>query len=84
MPWCPVPRFFFDIHDDRPFLPDKEGTEFPDAQTARDKAVSTLAEIARYALPDGPKKPFVVAIRDESGTPVFRAAMSVVEEWLTA
>jgi hypothetical protein len=77
-----VPRYFFDIHDGEKFTPDDTGLEFPDAQAARDKAVSTLPDIARDAMPDARKRAFVVAIRDDKGTAIFRAALSFIEEWL--
>ena len=51
-----MPRFYFDIHDGERFTPDDEGLEFPDAQTARDKAVSSLPDIARDVMPDGQKR----------------------------
>lgn len=77
-----MPRYFFDIHDGERFTPDDTGLEFPDARAARDKAVSALPDIARDLMPDGQKRVFVVAIRDETGTTLFRAALSFMEEWL--
>jgi hypothetical protein len=78
-----VSLYFFDIHDGERFTPDDTGLHFPDAQAARDNAVSTLPDIARDAMPDGQKRAFVVAVRDESGATIFRAALSFIEEWLT-
>jgi hypothetical protein len=78
-----VPRFYFDIHDGERFTPDDEGLVLPDAQAARDRAVSTLPDIARDVMPDGAKRDFVVTMRDESGTAIFRASLSLQTEWLT-
>jgi hypothetical protein len=63
---------------------DDVGLDFPDAKAARDTAVTTLPDVARDVMPDGAKRDFIVTMRDESGTPVFRASLSLRTEWLKA
>ena len=75
--------FFFDIYDGESLKRDDRGQEFPNLQAARNNAVRILRDLVRDMLPDGDKRVFVVAMRDESGATVFRAALSYMAEWLT-
>jgi hypothetical protein len=77
-----MPRFFFDIDDGDRTYRDDEGLDFPNAEAARDNAVSALPDIARDAMPDGERRDFLVTMRDESGTPIFRASLTLRTEWL--
>jgi hypothetical protein len=79
-----MPHFFFDIDDGEHSSRGDVPLEFADAQAARDNAVSALPDIARDVMPDGTKRDFAVTMRDESGTPVFRATLSLNTEWLKA
>jgi hypothetical protein len=79
-----MPRFFFDIDDGERIHRDDEGLDFANAELARDNAVSALPDIARDVMPDGQRRDFIVTMRDESGTPMFRASLSLRAEWLKA
>jgi len=41
-----MPRYFFNVEDDRTII-DQEGTNLPNLRAAREKAVSTSAELLR-------------------------------------
>jgi hypothetical protein len=73
-------RFFFDIDDGPNRSNDDTGLDFPDRETARDNAVSALPDIARDVMPDGMKRDFAVTMRDEDGTPIFRATLAFTAE----
>jgi hypothetical protein len=75
--------FFFDIYDGESLKRGEQGQEFPNLQAARTNAVRTLRDLVRDMLPDGDKRVFIVAMRDESGATIFSAALSFMAEWLT-
>jgi hypothetical protein len=77
-----MPRFFFDIDDGEERSPDSEGVELPDLEEVRKKAIGVLPDLAREELPDGDRRVFVCQARDESGTVVFIATLSLVAEWV--
>ena len=79
-----MPRYFFDIDDGEHSSRGDVALEFADAQAARDNAVSALPDIARDVMPDGKRREFVVTMRDESGTPIFKATLLFKAEWLKA
>ena len=71
-----MPRYFFDIHDGR-FERDDEGTECSDYEAARQQAMTTLPEIARWLIPtDGNNQAFTVLVRDEGGSIVYTATLT--------
>ena len=78
-----MPRFFFDINDGDRETPDREGTVLADAKAARDAAIAILPDLAREELPDGDRRVFVCKLRDEAGTVLFIATLSLVAEWVT-
>ena len=79
-----MPHFFFDINDGVNATRDDVGLDFLDAEKARDKAVSALPDVARDEMPNGAGRDFSVTMRDESGTPIFKASLSLRTEWLKA
>lgn len=52
-----------------------EPLEFPHTKAATDDAQIALADMAREQLPNGKKAQFGVAIRDEDGKEIYRAAL---------
>jgi len=74
-----MPRFFFDIIDCGDPVPDAEGTELPDRQAARKTALQTLAEIARWEVPEKPFCDFRVRVRDEQQNTVLNLWLEVQE-----
>jgi hypothetical protein len=71
-----MPRYYFDTHDgDMPF-PDVEGQDRNSMEEVRIQAQAGLADMARDVVPrDGPERTMVVAVRDEAGKIVLRAAL---------
>jgi hypothetical protein len=72
-----MPRFFFDITDSGRSNQDDEGTELPDLRRAREEALATLGEIARYELPAGDQRDFQISIRDDTGQILLRALLAL-------
>lgn len=77
-----MPRFFFDLNDGEREIRDGQGVALPDLQAARDAAISILPDLAREELPDGDRRVFVCKLRDENGTVLFIATLSLVAEWV--
>ena len=75
-------RFFFDIDDGHVQSRDGEGLELADAAEARKAGIAILPDIAREELPDGDRRVFICQVRDESGTVIFIATLSLVAEWV--
>lgn len=53
-----------------------EPVEFPDTKAATDDAQIALADMARDKLPNGKHADFAVAVEDEGGKEIYRAALS--------
>ncbi|MBM1172384.1 DUF6894 family protein [Microvirga arabica] len=75
-----MPRYFFDTYDGNLFVPDSEGLELQNLDTAKAEAQKALPDLARDALPAGDQKTFIVSVRDEAGQVVLRAALSLIVE----
>jgi hypothetical protein len=76
-----MPRYYFDTHDGGTYLPDDEGQDLDGMEAARLQAQTGLADIARDVVPgDGPERTMVVAVRDEAGKLVLRAALVLMVE----
>jgi hypothetical protein len=76
-----MPRCFFDTHDGDTFLPDDKGQELDGIEAARLQAQGGLADMARDVVPvDSPERTMVVAVRDEAGKIVLRAALILMVE----
>jgi hypothetical protein len=76
-----MPRYFFDIDDGDQRSLDHEGMEMPDVWAAREGAIAVLPDVARDVLPDGDRREMVSTVRDESGTVVYIATLSLVGGW---
>ena len=76
-----MPRYFFDAHDGDTYLEDDEGQDLDGTEEVRLQAQSGLADLARDVVPgDGPERTMVVAVRDEAGKIVLRAALILMVE----
>ncbi len=76
-----MPRYFFDTHDGDTFLPDDEGQNLDGIEEVRLQTQSGLADMARDLVPgDGPERTMVVAVRDEAGKIILRAALVLMVE----
>jgi hypothetical protein len=69
-----MPRYFFDTTDTGLSQTDDEGTELADLEAARGEALAMLGGIARDELPDGD---VIVRIRDDAGSILFTASLSL-------
>ena len=74
-------RYFFDTHDGDTYLQDDEGQDLDGIEEVRLQAQSGLADMARDVVPgDGPERTMVVAVRDEAGKIILRAALILMVE----
>ena len=72
-----MPRYFIDAHDgDYPHR-DEDGHDLPDDEAARQAALDALPDMARDKLPDGDRRVFTATARDEHGTVVYSASMTL-------
>lgn len=76
-----MPRFFFDISDGD-LTRDDEGIEFPNAHAARDAAIRVLPDVARDHMGRRDSREVVVLMRNEAGTALFTAALTLTTKWL--
>ncbi len=76
-------RYFFDIDDDDRLVRDDEGLMLTSDEAARKQALAALPGITGEHLPDGDRRTFVVAIRNEAGEVIYRATLSLKGEWVT-
>ena len=76
-----MPRYFFDTDDGDTFHEDEEGVDLNGIEEVRLQAQSGLADMARDVVPgDGPERTMVVAVRDQAGKIVLRAALVLMGE----
>src|SRR3954447_10813789 len=61
-------RFYFHLQDGGELIPDPEGTELPDCETAKQEALHSARELLSNAIRSGkPKVPEAFVIADEAG-----------------
>jgi hypothetical protein len=68
-----MPRYYFDIKDDRLSTVDHDGEEFPGLEAARHNAIFTAASLAKDLFLSGGRE-VTVFVRSETG-PVFDATI---------
>jgi hypothetical protein len=61
---------------------DGEGLHCSSKQEIQRVAIDALPDMAREALPDGPKHSFRVEVRNDKGVVIFRARLELESEWL--
>jgi len=76
-----MPRYFIDTDDDDTFIEDDEGLDLPDAEAARKAAQASLPDMARDKMPDGDGRTFCASVRDEAGTVIYKATLTLTGEW---
>jgi protocatechuate 3,4-dioxygenase beta subunit len=77
-----VPRYFFDIHDQKT-IRDDDGVELSGPQEAAQYAKKVLPEIAAHEMRKGGEhQGFSVLVTDEDGHPVYSAAVTYTGTWL--
>ncbi|MCJ2116571.1 hypothetical protein MKK65_08255 [Methylobacterium sp. J-001] len=78
-----MPRFFFDIRDDKGTQRDEEGVELADLSMVREKAQRLLPDIARSEIQgDGDQHVYMVLVTDEDGHAVYSATLTYAGLWL--
>ena len=79
-----MPRYFFDIHDDKKGIQrDDVGVELANIEKVRKEAQCILPDIARDEIPrDGDRRMYTVLVTDEDGSAVYSATLSYAGVWL--
>ena len=68
--------YFFDFHDSGSSVLDKDGTDLPDVETARDEATTALIATANDILPgDGHPRELTIIVRDGRGQDILQVAI---------
>jgi hypothetical protein len=73
-----MPMFHLDIREEGRFVPDEEGMELRDFDTAEREAAEIAAAIGRDKLPLGKTRAIIVEVRNEYGQPVLTVAVTLV------
>lgn len=76
-----MPIFFFDVHDGESLTVDRDGVALDHIDEVRDQAVALLPDLARDDLPDGSRRVYAVAVRDEAGRTVYTASLTFEGAW---
>ncbi|MCV9939853.1 hypothetical protein OIU35_26160 [Boseaceae bacterium BT-24-1] len=70
-------RFYFDTDDGTVADADDEGVDFPDRESAKNAAHAILAVMIGEKLPIADRIGLRVVVRDENGTPFYRAGLDL-------
>jgi hypothetical protein len=73
-----MPRYFFNLNDGRKIIPDLEGTELPDDDSARGHAAQVARELARNREDD--TRSWRLAVCDAEGTLGFELLFASMDE----
>lgn len=76
-----MPRYFIDTDDDVLAVHDDQGQDFPNPVAARDMAHLILPDMVRQKMPDSDHRTFRASVRDESGTVLYVATLTLIGEW---
>lgn len=76
-----MPRYFIDSSDGDLQVIDREGLELATQREARQAALEALPDMARDLIPDGDRRRFTVSVRNEAGTTIYSAALTLEGEW---
>jgi hypothetical protein len=79
-----VMRFHFDIREDGTFVPDPVGATLPTVEAVIVEAVAGAVAIANDRLPGSKLQSVVVEARDENGSRVLTATVSLKIELVRA
>ena len=72
-----MPTFYFDIRGDGSFFEDEEGSEHLDVDSAEREAAEVAAAIGRERLPEQRAGSVIVEVRNEHGSRVLTATVSI-------
>jgi hypothetical protein len=73
-----MPRYFFNLNDGRKIIPDLEGTELPDDDSARAHAAQVARELARNREQE--TRSWRLAVCDAQGTLRFELIFASIDE----
>jgi hypothetical protein len=76
-----MPRYFFNLNDGRKIIPDLEGTELPDDDSARAHAAQVARELARNREQE--TRSWRLAVRDAEGTLRFELTFASIDELIS-
>ena len=76
-----MPRYFTDTDDGILSAVDDEGIEFASVSNAREAALKALPEMAHDAFRRYGSQEFSVCVRDDAGRDVYRAVLTLKEDW---
>lgn len=79
-----MPRYFIDTDDETVADHDDDGAELDGPQAARIAALEALPDMARDSIPKGDRQIFTAHFRDESGTVIYTATLTLRGEWTNA
>ena len=73
-----MPRYFFNLNDGRRIIPDLEGTELPDDDSARVHGCHVVRELARNR--ERTTRSWRLAVCDAQGTPCFELPFASLDD----
>ncbi|MGU3664534.1 DUF6894 family protein [Methylobacterium sp. A49B] len=74
-------RYFFDVSNGET-VTDDDGIEFTDAHRASKEALQSLPDMAKDLHPSSEPETVTITVRDESGTALYRATLTIEGTWL--
>ena len=74
-------QYFFETFDGDVTHDDGEGLDLPSVEEARQEALKAMPDMAREKIPDGDFRIFRSTVRDEGGTVVYEATMTLTGRW---
>jgi hypothetical protein len=77
-----MPRFHFDIDDGQHVFRDDDGYHLDSVDSAGTEAARTLGEMVRSALDRSPCPDMTINVRDECGSSVLRARLTLAVDRL--
>jgi hypothetical protein len=73
-----VPRYFFNLNEGRRIIPDLEGTELPDDDSARTHGCDVVRELARNR--ERTTRSWRLAVCDAQGAPCFELPFASMDD----
>ncbi|WP_128926938.1 DUF6894 family protein [Bradyrhizobium guangxiense] len=81
-----MPRYYFDLRDDKGIAPDEEGLELSSPRAVQAEAAKSVADFARDAIlsapPSGGRQTMAIDVRDDKG-PVMQVTFAFALETFT-
>lgn len=77
-----MPRYFFNLNDGRRIIPDIEGTELPDDDSARTHGCQVVRELARNR--ERTTRSWRLAVCDPQGAPCFELPFASIDDPVSA